>query len=509
MSARDITHSNSAVIEKHSKERTCYNKQTSSISVLSALRTRYPHPFGQQLWFHFRMYQVLLGAAILFLSNITPKTENEKICSRLKPPIDAIYSLIKEIWQGTKVRLRINSGTTHEDKLITWKEISSDFDITISQGNHSRIIWDTIQAKPFLQSQCFMTTTHQLKERRDHILRNFDVQLAKLGSTLAQIIGPSMKVLDAACDPPSAVIRDLPEIAAWELESSIQDRARELSLTNLDYYSNGTGANEVTFGRYPRSQVTKRHLRGNKWLKGIVALSLHFQTPSGPVDARATGWLVSHHIVATSGHCVFNENHGCLTSVVVTSGYGLPNMTSESRKGVFAAAHWRWYKAFEEKHDLAFIKLNKPFRKASPIPCIPAPAGVDQLSIKVAGYPGDMEDGKMYMAEGKAWYDPTVKKKDSRDNMLVHVVDTYGGNSGSPVIDSQGNAIAVHCAGDKSFGNQAAVIDDQSNNFVTIHRLLRQVPPNREEDEGVRWYDIGTACNGYVVTRFQLWDGYE
>ncbi|KAI0858421.1 trypsin-like cysteine/serine peptidase domain-containing protein [Xylaria cubensis] len=452
------------------------------------------------------MHQVLLGAAILSLSNITSRTENEEICSRLKPPIDAIFNLIKEIWQGTNASLRFDSGATYENKLVTWKETSSDFNITMSQGNYSQIIWDTIQAKPF-QDKCSMTITRQLQERRDHILRNFCVQLEKLGSTLAETTQSNVKIFDAINDPPSAAIRDLPEIAAWVLEeSSAQSRARAFSSPNLDYCSNGAGANEAIFGKYRRSEVTKKHLRNNPWLKGIVALSLHFQTPSGPVDARATGWLVSNDTVATAGHCVYDERYGCLTSVVVMSGYGLPNMKTEFRQGVFAATHWRWYKAFEAEHDLAFIKLNKPFKKAGTVPWTLTPAG--EQFIKVAGYPADMEVGKVYMAEGIAMYNPTAEKKGCHDNMLIHIVDTYGGNSGSPIIDSRGNAIAVHCAGDKDF-NLATVINNQSNNFVTVHRLLKQVHPNREKDRGVRWYDIGTAYNGGIVTQFQLWDGYE
>ncbi|TRX88971.1 hypothetical protein FHL15_010093 [Xylaria flabelliformis] len=145
---------------------------------------------------------------------------------------------------------------------------------------------------------------------------------------------------------------------------------------------------------------------------------------------------------------------------------------SRSRQGVFAAAHWRWYKAFEHAHDLAFVKLNKSFKKARMIPWTLAPAGVDKLSIKVVGYPGDMEDGKLYIAEGTAGYNLTVEKKNRWDNVLIHIVDTYRGNSGCPVIVSKGNVIAVHCTGVKDFSNQAAVIDDQFNDFHTINHDL-------------------------------------
>ncbi|KAI0186229.1 trypsin-like cysteine/serine peptidase domain-containing protein [Xylaria flabelliformis] len=450
------------------------------------------------------MYQVLLGAAIFSLSNITSRTKNEGIRRRLKPPIDAISDLIKEIRNGTNASLWFESGATYENRLVTWKD--EDIDIDISQGCYSQIIWDTIQAKPF-RDKCSMTITRQLRERREHILRNFCVQLENLGSTLAEFTQPSVKIFDAIYDPPSAAIRDLPEIAAWMLEESLtQSRARAFSSPNLDYYSNGAGANEAIFDIYLRSEVTKKHLRNNSWLKGIVALSLHFQTPSGPVDAKATGWLMSDDTVVTAGHCVYDERYGCLTSVVVMSGYGLPKMKTEFRQGVFAAAHWRWYKTFETEHDLAFIKLDKPFKKAVTIPWTLTPAG--KQVIKLAGYPADMEVGKVYMAEGEAMYNPTAEKKGRYDNMLTHMVDTYGGNSGGPVIDSQGNAIAVHCAGDKE-SNLATAISNESNNFGTIHRLIKQVPPNRERDKGVRWYGIGTAYNGRVVTRFQLWDGYE
>lgn len=81
-------------------------------------------------------------------------------------------------------------------------------------------------------------------------------------------------------------------------------------------------------------------------------------------------------------------------------------------------------------------------------------------SLKTSGYPGDKQWGTMWTTQGSI-----LKETNTR---LYYDMDTFGGQSGSPVYNSNNEIIAVHTtgAGSSNFGTK---INDEYYQFVSEH----------------------------------------
>ncbi|KAI1661529.1 hypothetical protein F4813DRAFT_347931 [Daldinia decipiens] len=99
---------------------------------------------------------------------------------------------------------------------------------------------------------------------------------------------------------------------------------------------------------------------------------------------------------------------------------------------------------------------------------------------RIYGFPKDEGDfeprGQLCETHTPIHYNPSLK-------MIEHFGDTLPGNSGSPVINSSGNIVAVHFGSDFVDGrtvNLAVVIERNGNNITA----LRQAPNNMLTSSG-------------------------
>jgi len=159
-----------------------------------------------------------------------------------------------------------------------------------------------------------------------------------------------------------------------------------------------------------------------------------------------SGWLLNDTTLVTAGHCVYSEQ-GYLRSVKIWIGFGSPKEYQDHREfrvGVCVATPVAWIQG-ESRHDVAFIKFWEPFTAAAPLPYMETPLR-GKLCVTVAGYP---EDSLPYMQKSSGMLDWNLKKSGFK---LLYKHDTYGGNSGSPVLISKNDnsgfiAIGVHVRG--------------------------------------------------------------
>ncbi|KAK7745143.1 hypothetical protein SLS62_009942 [Diatrype stigma] len=125
-----------------------------------------------------------------------------------------------------------------------------------------------------------------------------------------------------------------------------------------------------------------------------------------------------------------------------------------------------------EKGDVAFIEVQTPFVDVTPIQYKATPQK-DALRLGVVGYPGDrgnQGEGGARMYEMYYDVEHQYDLGSTWHNMLQYDVDTYGGNSGSPVFYKRPTsakdavAIGVHVYG-ASPNNYASVIGPEGNVF--------------------------------------------
>ncbi|KAL9111829.1 MAG: hypothetical protein Q9187_007870, partial [Circinaria calcarea] len=249
-------------------------------------------------------------------------------------------------------------------------------------------------------------------------------------------------------------------------------------------FSGGPG--ESVVGEDNRTKVNKKDLMPGGKYRSIVKLFLRFagQADSSPW-AMATGWLINGDTIVTAGHCAYDWSHnlGRLTHVKAYIGYYGKESIKDNRN---SAVQFRTAKRVavledwltngdNEPRDVAFIQVDPPFNGIKPIKHQPTPLTGTNVVLGVVGYPGDLMNPKSkergaFMYEMYLGTNFDVSK--TKNKMLQYTIDTYGGNSGSPVIRKPDMAsIGVHVLGGNP--NSASVISGPyGNSFDALGAAL-------------------------------------
>ncbi|KAF2811320.1 trypsin-like serine protease, partial [Mytilinidion resinicola] len=190
----------------------------------------------------------------------------------------------------------------------------------------------------------------------------------------------------------------------------------------------------------------------------------------------ATGWLIRPDLLVTAGHCAFDwaHNMGRLVQVKCYIGYNGNNSIKDysanvqCRQGKRVATTLDWLTAKGNRaFDASFILLDSPFEGITPFKFADTPLS-GSMSLGVVGYPGDLKDPATN-EPGAHMYEMFLPTKfnlvDSQWRMLEYEIDTFGGNSGSPVLrESDHVAVGVHVYGGSP--NSASVIGLYGNPFL-------------------------------------------
>ncbi|MBS1695257.1 MAG: serine protease [Actinobacteria bacterium] len=168
-----------------------------------------------------------------------------------------------------------------------------------------------------------------------------------------------------------------------------------------------------------------------------------------------TGWLISPRTVITAGHCVFmHDAGGWARSITVTPGCNDAAQPFGSRVGTSLRSVTGWVSSKNREHDYGAIILSAPFDR------FPGSFGFAtrddafllNAALNLSGYPGD-KGGR------QQWF-MAQRPKSVSARVITYNIDTFGGQSGSPVwVLQNGNrhAVGVHTNGSGS-GNSATRI---------------------------------------------------
>jgi len=241
-----------------------------------------------------------------------------------------------------------------------------------------------------------------------------------------------------------------------------------------------------------RTQVDPEDYQGaDGQFRAIVKLFLLYDkqissdvTEDEATWAMATGWLVSGDLVITAGHCAYDysRNFGRLIKVKAYVGYnGKDSISSDSvefRYGTAVATTDGWINTDGgyEPQDVSFIKLSSSFTTVNKkYIWKQTPISQDAADLGVVGYPGDIMDdkgergAKMYKMFKKTDYNLNT----SNLNMLQYQIDTYGGNSGSPVFCDHVSltVIGVHVLGGYAFNFASVITGPYGNRFQAFYNV--------------------------------------
>lgn len=148
-----------------------------------------------------------------------------------------------------------------------------------------------------------------------------------------------------------------------------------------------------------------------------------------------SGWLCStgsgkYDVVATSGHCVFAQSSKSfaksITVIPARNGSSAPyGSYTVGTSGLRASSGWQ--STGSAYYDYGAILIPKTGSLGSCGMWVASDSELQSLQVTNAGYPGDKSPyGYMWQDAGPL---TTVQS-----NMLYYMNDTYGGESGSPVL---------------------------------------------------------------------------
>lgn len=246
------------------------------------------------------------------------------------------------------------------------------------------------------------------------------------------------------------------------IQTPMQIPEEELNLPSLD----GPTPDSV-FLPDGRTRITNTTLYPSRAIAWLVVTF-----PSG--SGTCTGWFIGPRTVATAGHCLYDTaTNKWATSIKVYPGR---NGTS-APYGYTTAYRLRsvtgWTVSENWEYDYGIIQTNAAkgstvgyfgFRWQS--------SNVFSGNYTVRGYPGDKTSGTMWTMTGPIGQVWTRK--------LFYRMDTYGGQSGSPLYHTFNNVccygVGVHAYGSYtisgvSYNSATRITQGAYNNFVTWKAL--------------------------------------
>ncbi|NEQ99747.1 MAG: trypsin-like peptidase domain-containing protein [Cyanothece sp. SIO2G6] len=147
-----------------------------------------------------------------------------------------------------------------------------------------------------------------------------------------------------------------------------------------------------------------------------------------PTIAQCTGFLVDPSFIATAGHCV---NEGNLSSLRFVFGYEMQNENT-ARTRIENTEIYRGIRIIGRREegraaDWAIVQLDRPVLDHRPVQ-VRRHSKIDiNTSVHVIGHPSGIP---------KKYADGANVRENTHSDYFVANLDTYGGNSGSPVFNS-------------------------------------------------------------------------
>ncbi|KAL8759049.1 MAG: hypothetical protein Q9184_003738 [Pyrenodesmia sp. 2 TL-2023] len=287
-------------------------------------------------------------------------------------------------------------------------------------------------------------------------------------------------------------------VSVWGLTTTSSESDIPQDIMPLPYRTSGFRGESVIGSVDSRKLVANEDFGPGGKYRSIVKLFLHFQNAVNPGSwAIATGWLIAPDLLVTAGHCAFDwgYNQGKLVEIKAYIGYrGKTNVNDPNvqfRKGKRVTTTPGWLKSGNRRDaDLALIKVDPPFENITLIGYADTPAsGLAKLGV--VGYPGDLRDSETGEAGAHMYesYEPTswsLAKNEYR--MLEYQIDTYGGNSGSPVFrQGENTSIEVHTYG--GLVNSATVLGEFGNLLDPYIKAINSPPANEFKHDGTEtWF---------------------
>lgn len=257
----------------------------------------------------------------------------------------------------------------------------------------------------------------------------------------------------------AAVMMASPGDSALEAASEPMEVLQDAAVASLGDHS----LLEVVIGNDDRVKVAPELLQGNPW-RQICALRIH--SASGRTYV-GTAWFIAPGVVATAGHCVFLHNDGGWPRSidVIPAKGGDTEPFGRVRATRFATVDgWTVQRSRDFDYGVIFLDDATPGTRVGNFEVAAlVNAEFAGAVAKVSGYPADRERAEFQFFHERPLVDVT-------ETRLVYDVDTFGGQSGSPIwvdTDELGLiAVGIHTTGGFSSNSGTRITDAVLDNLI-------------------------------------------
>ncbi|KAI1735653.1 hypothetical protein F4680DRAFT_469834 [Xylaria scruposa] len=259
------------------------------------------------------------------------------------------------------------------------------------------------------------------------------------------------------------------EIGSWNLLKQITPIKREGVVTQK-----------------PRVIVDPRLVHLGKKFSGIFKIISIFEGPGGFWRNEGTAFAVGRFHVLTAGHVMWHPKLGPAQSAVL-----YPDIRSGTNyqriECVAAAVHAKWMKFHQSENDFCMVALARGL-------C----SGIHHLQLgaapphsdegRVIGFPLDLpvtsQGSELIECRG-----PVQAHQYNTGVILIHKVNTSGGNSGSPLFVGE-EVVAVHSSFNRNtMENYAVPISQNGNDVTQFQSVLRHtMDPHLEPSDETPYY---------------------
>lgn len=182
----------------------------------------------------------------------------------------------------------------------------------------------------------------------------------------------------------------------------------------------------------------------------MAICKLYMKAPNG-LNYVGSGWLVFGDRLYTAGHCVYSHNSGgWKSSIIVIPGLSGKIEPYGRYEAVELMATNGWIEDRSTRYDMGAIKLDRPVSHKSFI----RPELNDVNMGEICGYPADRDNGLFQYK-----MTDSLSKQSGR---FFYQADTFGGQSGCPLLKNRTTAIGIH-----NYGGCPNKSSDLYNEFIT------------------------------------------
>lgn len=301
----------------------------------------------------------------------------------------------------------------------------------------------------------------------------------------ASAAGPAAGADRLAAGPVPARVRDVRSLPTAELAKLVQDRQRVIyGVDNRQdlYQVKSAAVRKVAAAVVALVEADDLAAQADGSFKlRTESYQQSFQLcgsepfVSQPVGCFCSGFLVAADVVATAGHCV--KSQADLARMRFVFGFRMEDAatprTAFPKDDVYAGKQLIGRQLAANGTDWALIRLDRPVVGRTPLKYRTSGKIKDTQRLFVIGHPSGLPQK----------YAPGAQVRDnSPQPFFVANLDTYGGNSGSPVFNAQSRKVE-------------GILVRGENDFVTNGSCyVSLVCPT-------------TGCRGEDITRATVWAG--